>query len=542
MFASIDAPLWSLFVRTTQAVIEAAPTLVCGLLVAGVLRRMVGGEGMRRLFGRDGWQSLVRAWGLGMLLPVCSLGVIPVARELRRGGVPGSTVIAFALAAPLINPLSLLYGLTLSRPVVILAFASASLIVSLAAGWWWKRLFPADVTFETELVDRLPQPGPRRLASVVETAARELTGPSLGYWLIGLFGVAILALCLPNGSLQRTMQHADVSAPLLMAAMAVPAYDPPLKAMMQVGLMFEHGNSVGAAFVLLILGAGVNFGTLASVARLHGWRSMLTWFGLVVLATVALAYASEPTLYFKEDPEDHTHAFDDFASPFEANAGHLDFQTMVWPRIKEKAHEFELAGLLSLAGLALVNLGLRVADRWWNVEAFLMRRNPARESKRARDLVIPGHVLAVIALFGLVLLGVVGAYVYYPSPENAFRDMHHVRAEALVAVLSGKRHDAIRDLEDWDLLTRKLEVGVAIRNGHLGDDAHQRAEDMRDALEELRDRILANQMDEARALQDKVESVYYRLRSTYLPGEGRNVLDPGSDTGSRNNGELWSKP
>ena len=44
MFATIDAPFWSLFVRTTQAVIEASPTLVCGLFVAGVLRRMVGGE------------------------------------------------------------------------------------------------------------------------------------------------------------------------------------------------------------------------------------------------------------------------------------------------------------------------------------------------------------------------------------------------------------------------------------------------------------------------------------------------------------------
>jgi uncharacterized membrane protein YraQ (UPF0718 family) len=532
MFASIDAPPWSFFVRTAQAVIEASPTLVCGLLVTGVLRRMVGGEGMRRLFGRGGWNSLVRAWGLGMLLPVCSLGVIPIARELRRGGVSGATVIAFALAAPLINPLSLLYGLTLARPAVILCFAAASLVVSLVAGWWWERLFPGEAVDDNSPPEQLPPPGPRRLVSVVETAARELTGPSLRYWFVGLVGVGALALCLPNRSLQRTMQHNDATAPLLMTALAIPAYDPPLKAMMQVGLMFEHGNSVGAAFVLFILGAGMNLGTLALVAQAHGWRSTAIWLGPVVLVTLALAYASEPTLYFKEEPEDHTHAFDDFASPFELEAGNLSFQGVVWPRVKEKLQGFEVAGLMGLAGLALVNLALRSADRFWNVEAFLLRPNAALATKREWDLVIPGHILAIIGLTGLVVFGVVGAYVYYPPPEVVFREMHHVRAEALVAVISDKRQDAIRQLEDWDLLTRKLEVGVVLRTGRLSHESHQRAEELRDALEELRDRVLAKQMDEARGLQDKVEEIYYRCRATYLDAEREGVAHRTTARGS----------
>jgi uncharacterized membrane protein YraQ (UPF0718 family) len=519
MFATIDAQFWSLFVRVTQAVIEASPTLVCGLMVAGVLRRMVGAEGMRRLFGRGGWRSLVRAWGLGMLLPVCSLGVIPVARELRRAGVSGGTVIAFALAAPLINPLSLLYGLTLARPAVILCFAAASLLVSLAAGWWWDRLFPSEATVGSGEPDRLPPPGLRRLASVVDTAARELTGPALGYWAIGLLGVAALALCLPPASLQGTMQHNDLTAPLLMTAVAVPAYDPPMKAMMQLGLMFEHGNSVGAAFVLFILGAGVNLGTLARVARLHGWRSMARWFGPIVLVTLVLAYAAEPTLYSKEQPEEHTHAFDDFASPFHTELGSLSFQGVVWPRIKEKILGFELAGLVGLAGLAFLNLGLRVIDRWWDVEAFLLRPKPEGAGKRGWDLVIPGHVLALISLAGLVVFGVVGAYVYYPSPENVFHEMQHVRAEALHSVLTEKRHDAIRDIEDWDLLTRKLQVGVMLRNGRLSDEARQSTEELRDALEELRDFVLANRMDKAKALRDRIEEIYYRCRALYLPDQ-----------------------
>src|SRR5919108_6250710 len=125
--------------RTGQTAVEASTTLLCGLLVAGVMRRMMGASGTRRLFGGPGWPGLLRAWGIGTLLPVCSLGVIPIAREMRRAGVPSGTILAFVLAAPHINPLSLLYALTLSEPLVVLCFAAGSLVIALAAGLLWDR-------------------------------------------------------------------------------------------------------------------------------------------------------------------------------------------------------------------------------------------------------------------------------------------------------------------------------------------------------------------------------------------------------------------
>ncbi|HEY1380094.1 MAG TPA: permease, partial [Gemmataceae bacterium] len=136
----LSTVLWGAALRTGQLAVEASTTLLCGLLVAGVLRRMLGAAGTRRLFGGAGWCGLLRAWAVGTVLPVCSLGVIPIARELRRAGVPGGTILAFVLAAPHINPLSLLYGLTLSEPLVIVCFAAGSLVVALLGGALWDRL------------------------------------------------------------------------------------------------------------------------------------------------------------------------------------------------------------------------------------------------------------------------------------------------------------------------------------------------------------------------------------------------------------------
>src|SRR4029077_4680637 len=102
-----------------------------------------------------------------------------IAREMRRAGISGGAILAFALTAPLFNPLSLLYGLTLSAPSVILSFAFCSMVVVTAVGAIWNRLLAGPAPAE-------PPPPPvayglRRMASILVVAAREMVGPSLGY-------------------------------------------------------------------------------------------------------------------------------------------------------------------------------------------------------------------------------------------------------------------------------------------------------------------------------------------------------------------------
>ena len=77
----MEAAFWGGIVRFVQAVAEGAPTFLVGLIVAGVFRRLIGPEGTHKLFGGGTVRSLMQSWGIGMLLPVCSLGVIPVAYE-----------------------------------------------------------------------------------------------------------------------------------------------------------------------------------------------------------------------------------------------------------------------------------------------------------------------------------------------------------------------------------------------------------------------------------------------------------------------------
>ena len=128
--------------RIIQAFLQGAPFILSGICITALLERMVGAVGTKRLFGSNSVVSLFQSWCIGMALPGCSLGVIPICQQLRLSGIAIGTIFAFALSSPLFDPLSLLYGLTLSKPFTIFAFAGCSLIVVTVSGAIFDKLLP----------------------------------------------------------------------------------------------------------------------------------------------------------------------------------------------------------------------------------------------------------------------------------------------------------------------------------------------------------------------------------------------------------------
>ncbi|MEM9702935.1 MAG: permease, partial [Planctomycetota bacterium] len=357
--------------RAAESLCEASPFLVCGLIVAATFRRLVGHAGVRTLFGDGTRTGLLRAWAVGMLLPVDALGVLPVAREMRRAGLRGGTILAFALSAPLFNPLSLLYGLTLSDPAAVLAFGFGSLLVVTGAGFAWDRLFPE--TAEAE--DPPPAPvavGIKRLIAVAVAGGREAAGGTVPLVLAALVGPFLLGAVLPKGVLGTAVNGGNPLAPLLTTAVAIPAYASPMAAMGTVGSMFQHGNSVGAAFAMLALGAGTTFGLIIWAWRSYGPLRAAVMFAAIVAVTLGLSYGIDrPLRADGADEGGHTHAFDRYTAPFSAKAAPDALWTATWNELDPQVHEtFALIALAATIafGVAVRLLGGRLGLDDWLVE------------------------------------------------------------------------------------------------------------------------------------------------------------------------------
>ena len=504
---------WGFAVRFISSLVQASPFILCGFAIAAILRRFFGYEATRRLFGEGTRSALFRAWVIGMLLPVCSLGVIPVIRELRRAGIRGGTILAFAMSGPLFNPLSLLYGLTLSEPIAILSFAGCSLVIVTVIGIIWDRLFPDSAL---PMVEEKPVAyGYRRMLAVATAAGREATSGSLLYILIGLVGVGLLGAIIPANSLQHTFNHDNALAPLYMAAIAIPVYATPMLAMSQLGMMFQHANSVGAAFVLLVLGAGMNMGIVIWLYREYGMRRGTTWMVLLLGIVLALAYSVDKPLFPRDiEPANHTHAFDIYCQPFSGATGGSWVQ-LVSQKLQRDINPFEWRNLWLFGGLIGFGVALRLVDRASKLERWLESEVPASAPRRG-DIVVPGPVLGFLSLAGLVAFSIVGCFAYYPAPDECLEAMVDAKISALSGALAMNHTETRYWAERYDDWTRKLEVGAYLRHGELSDYHRWKARLIREQLELLEHEVEDKEREEVTHLVPKLSKSHNRMKRAFL--------------------------
>lgn len=514
----MDAYFFGGLLRAAQSLLQSAPFLVCGLLVAGVYRRLLGHDNVRRLYGEGTWHSHIQAWAIGMILPIDSLGTIPVMREMRRAGLSGGTILAFGLTEPLFSPLSLLYGLTLSEPTAILAFAACSLVVVTGVGLIFDRVFPNTSHAEPSLPPAVP--GIKRLASVIFAGAREAAGGSAAFIGIGLVGVMLLSFALPPGSLQGSVGADNVFAPVLMAVIAVPAYATPMTAMSQLGMMFQHGNSVGAAFTLLVLGAGMTLGTLAWAWKAYGLVRTLGLLTILLGITLGLSYGVERPLYPKDiEPANHTHAFDIYCRPYQVGA--VDVAGQAWKTLRENTQLHEKFGSMILAGYLLIGLVLRVGggngklERWTETDSRAPQASTEVGSAHWTEMKVPPVALGATVIAVLVAVSVVGCYAYYPSPDEVFEELRIAQGEALSGSLSGDLDHAEYWLPRYADWVRKLQVGAFLRQGKLSEHRRLKAKLLLDRLELLEHELAHHDPAELRELIALIQRTHRRLREAY---------------------------
>ena len=353
------------------------------------------------------------------------------------------------------------------------------------------------------------------MLSLVVFAGHEITGASLIYLLAGLSGVVLLAVVLPHGSLQSSMSHENFWAPLVMTTVALPAYATPLLAMSQLGMMFQHGNSIGAAFVLLAFGAGMNFGTIAWMWRNYGLRPSLTWVLLLLVVVIGLSYGVERPLYPADAPAaDHTHAFDVYCRPFATSSPNPFHEALT--KLRQNLGLHEVVAAFALAALMLIGVTLRTCDRRGRLEAWLERVPPTVESRAGGfDFVVPGWAVGGCMALGIVAFSVVGCFAFYPPPAEVFEEMRIAKAEALSAATSGEREQAEHWLAICDDWTRKLQVGVYLRKGSLSDYHRMKARVLREKLELLEHEVAEGDADAIRRLNADIDRAYGRLRRAY---------------------------
>ena len=96
--------IFELSLITWSLMKETAFWFLVGLIIAGLIHQFIPERILLKFLGGKGIIPIFWASILGILLPVCSCGIIPIAFALHKKGVATGPSLALCVAAPAINP------------------------------------------------------------------------------------------------------------------------------------------------------------------------------------------------------------------------------------------------------------------------------------------------------------------------------------------------------------------------------------------------------------------------------------------------------
>ncbi len=278
---------WTVLRHAWGVLGEMAPWVLGGFGVAGVLSLWLNARVVSNHFGGGRWAGVWKAVALGVPLPVCSCGVIPLGASLRRHGAGKGPTAAFLMSTPQtgVDSIAVTYGLMGGLFAVLRPLAA--LVSGLLCGWAVEALDTGAPTVEppAELpIDEETDPWWRRVLHNGFVVLPRSVGGAL---ILGALVSALVMTLVPDNYIAER-----ISSPLLQMVLtlvvAVPVYICSTAAVPFALGLLAAGLSPGAAMAFLVGGPGVSAATLLAVGRLMGLRSTLVY--VAVLGACAIGF------------------------------------------------------------------------------------------------------------------------------------------------------------------------------------------------------------------------------------------------------------
>jgi len=345
---------------------EMAPYLLLGLGAAGVLHVALPVGAVAALLGGPGRGAVVRAALLGVPLPLCSCGVVPVAASLQKSGASRGAVVSFLVSTPTSGVDSILATYALMGPIFALIRPLVSGALGVLSGLGVRRLVP-EVPDVPATASTPPQPAaagggccdvPEGAAcpdglcaapSAAQADDRQAAAPApcgdgccssappaaattpawrraLSYafdellgdigrpLLLGVLVGGALHWALPSDVLGQLGGWGWLAYPVLLVA-GVPLYVCASGSIPVAAALLAKGVSPGAALVFLVVGPATNAASLSMLGGLLGRRAMAVY--LVALTAGAVAAGLATDLLFAWLPADWV------SSPVGTHSGEL---------------------------------------------------------------------------------------------------------------------------------------------------------------------------------------------------------------------------
>ncbi|KAA0000845.1 MAG: hypothetical protein FE047_00640 [Thermoplasmata archaeon] len=259
--------------------LDISPYLLLGMLIAGLLHVYLGTDFIRKHLGK-GIKNIFKASLLGVPLPVCSCGVIPIASSLRRDGASKSSTLSFLVSTPTTGVDSIFATYSLLGPLFAIFRPLFALFAGIFTGlvsYFTDKKEEKEIFHEHEMGQKA---GLKSLKEAFHYGFFELS-EDIGKWLlIGIIAGGIIA------SIPIDFAPIFPFDFLLALVVSLPLYVCATGSIPIAVALIEKGFSPGAALVFLIAGPATNTITLSFVRYKLGRKSFFTYLLSIVFLSL----------------------------------------------------------------------------------------------------------------------------------------------------------------------------------------------------------------------------------------------------------------
>jgi len=267
--------------------VAMAPYLLLGFLIAGVLSVLISQDYVRRHLGGGGWLQSLKAALLGVPLPICSCGVIPLAASLRKHGASRSATASFLASTPQTGIDSLMITYALLGWVYALFRAVVAFVSGIVCGTAVGAVSPKEAEEVPQCTDECCLPKDTHIVKrMLSYGFISLPRDIARAMVLGIIISGIISGLIPENFFADRM-GGSTAAMFVMLLIGIPLYVCSSGSVPIALAFIKAGISPEAVLIFLITGPATNAATLTTLWKIIGRKQLIVF--LITLSLCALA-------------------------------------------------------------------------------------------------------------------------------------------------------------------------------------------------------------------------------------------------------------
>lgn len=262
--------------------VEIAPYLILGFIVSGFLYMFTSKEMITKNVGTPGFMSVLKASILGVPMPLCSCGVIPVSTSMYKRGATKGATLSFLISTPQTGVDSILLTLNQMGPQFAIIRPIVALITGIIGGMFGDLISDNDYKSTANVKHKHE---PKSLLDGLKYSFITLPQDVIKPLIKGIIISGFISILLPNDFF-ASYNLTGITAMIIIAIASVPIYVCATASVPIAMMLISKGLEPGAAFVFLMAGPATNAATISVIINSLGKKIVYVYISVIFISSI----------------------------------------------------------------------------------------------------------------------------------------------------------------------------------------------------------------------------------------------------------------